>query len=268
MHVVLRSIAANVLERRYPMLARTSALGIACLAVLLWRPLPVKAQFFGGLSPSGEARSVQVSAVGEVVAEPDYAVLDLAIESRATQLADARRDNDTRAKAVLKAVREFRIESKDVQTSQIRVSIEQETRDNQTVVKYVYRKGFRVVVRDFKGLETVLNSLIDAGINRVDQVQFDTTRRAALEAEAREKAVQAVGAKARAVARSFGQSLGQPLSILLDESPDAFRGGLGGSLPEHDPTIAGGQLHIRISASVIYGLLDDKRDAKVKAGGR
>ena len=243
------------------MFGRTSALGIVCLAAFLVEPLPIQAQI-------GNERSIQVSATGEVLAEPDYAVLDMGIESRAIHLSEARRDNDKRAKAVLKAVRDFRIDSKDVQTSQIRVSVEQERDEKKIVDTYVYRKGFRVLVRNFKDLENILNGLLDAGINRVDRIEFDTTRKPALEMEAREKAVHAVQAKAHALARSFGESLGQPLSISIDESPDAFRGGLGGGLPERDPTIAGGQLHIRVSASVSYRLTEDKRDTKVNAGNR
>jgi uncharacterized protein YggE len=247
------------------MFARASVLSVACFAVFLAKPYGIHAQPWGPVWGDAGGRTIQVGAVGEVVTEPDFAILDLGIDSRGAQLREARSDNDKRAQAVLKAIRGFRVEPKDVQTSQVHVAIEVEhDREGKASDIYVYRKGFRVVVRDFKNLEAVLNGLLDAGINRVNRVEFDTTRRPALETEAREKAIKAVGAKAQALARSFGQTLGQPLLISVDESPDAFRGGLGGMLPEHDPTIAGGQLYIRVSVSVTYGLVDEKRDSKAK----
>jgi uncharacterized protein YggE len=232
------------------MLARAGFLTIACLAVLAATPAGVHAQFVGPLGGGSDGRTIQVSAIGEVVTEPDYAVLDLGIESRGVALREARSDNDKSAQAVLKTLRQFHIEPKDVQTSQVHVAIEREYAERKTTYVYVYRKGFRVVVRDFNNLEVVFNGLLDAGINRVNRIEFDTTRRPALEAEAREKAIKAVGAKAQTLARSFGETLGQPLFISIDESPDAFRGGLGGMLPEHDPTIAGGQLCVRVCVSV------------------
>jgi uncharacterized protein YggE len=97
---------------------------------------------------------------------------------------------------------------------------------------------------------------------------FDTTRRPALQTEAREKAIKAVKVKAETLARSFGEAIAEPLSISIDDSPDEFHGGMGGMPREHDPTIAGGQLHIRVSVSVTYRLVEKNRDRKAKTDRR
>ena len=162
------------------MLARASVLSVACFAVFLAKPYGIHAQPWGPVWGDAGGRTIQVGAVGEVVTEPDFAILDLGIDSRGV-------DSGRPAVTMTRECKWFSRRSgpsawnpKTCKRSQVHVAIEVEhDREGKASDIYVYRKGFRVVVRDFKNLEAVLNGLLDAGINRVNRVEFDTTRRPA-----------------------------------------------------------------------------------------
>jgi uncharacterized protein YggE len=220
-----------------------------------------------------------VTGTGLVSAEPDFAVLDLSVESRARALGEARKDNDQKSASVLKATREFRVDAKDVHTSEISVWIQDKyvKEKEEAIEAYTYRKGFRVVVRDFKSFDQVFNGLLDAGVNRVNQVEFDTTRRKEFEAQAREIAVKSARAKAEATAKTFGQTLGEPLNISVDDAGLGYMaGGVGGYNfniynevpPQRDPTIAGGRIRIEARVTVTYALIDEKGVPKPGASRR
>ena len=79
---------------------------------------------------------------------------------------------------------------------------------------------------DLEQLENLLVSLVDLGVNEIDDVNFQTTRLKELRSDARRKAVDAAAAKAENYCSAAGIKLGRVIHI-EDVNPDAadFLGG-------------------------------------------
>ena len=126
------------------------------------------------------------------------------------------------ARAVAAYLKDSRVN--DVRSS--RVTLEQEyvyTGGERRFVGYVARIGFNVVLHDLDRMEEILAGVVDAGVNAVNSVSFQTAKLKEVRTEAREKAVLAAVEKARVYARSAGVALGAVLHI-EDVNPDVLTG--------------------------------------------
>ncbi|MBT2231637.1 SIMPL domain-containing protein [Nonomuraea sp. NEAU-A123] len=119
---------------------------------------------------------------------------------------------------------------------------------------YKCEASFTIESRNLDGLQQLLIEVVDAGVNRVDEVDFDVHAKGELRAQARRAAVQAARAKALLYAEAAGVGLG-PVLHIQDVDPESvgnerYRGhGAGGATAEED--LAPG--HVVVSAAVVLG---------------
>ncbi|WP_214325213.1 SIMPL domain-containing protein [Nonomuraea sediminis] len=119
---------------------------------------------------------------------------------------------------------------------------------------YKCEASFTIESGNLDGFQQLLIDVVDAGVNRVDEVDFDVRAKGELRAQARRAAVQAARAKALLYAEAAGVQLGAVLHI-QDVDPESlgnerYRGhGTGGATAEED--LAPG--HVVVSAAVVLG---------------
>lgn len=119
---------------------------------------------------------------------------------------------------------------------------------------YKCEASFTIESGNLDGIQQLLIDVVDAGVNRVDEVDFDVHAKGELRAQARRAAVQAARAKALLYAEAAGVQLGSVLHI-QDVDPESvsnerYRGhGTGGASAEED--LAPG--HVVVSAAVVLG---------------
>ena len=159
------------------------------------------------------ARTVSVSGEAEVKVVPDEVVVTLGIESSAKKLADARKDNDERVKAVFAVVRANGVDDKHVQTDHISIEPHYPDYGSSRTLEYVVRKTVVITLRELSRFEGLLGAALDAGANYVHGVDFQTTRLREHRDHARAQAVKAATEKATALARELGMKVGRPRSI-------------------------------------------------------
>jgi uncharacterized protein YggE len=70
-----------------------------------------------------------------------------------------------------------------------------------------------ITVRDLAKLDTLLESLIKAGGNRIDSIGYETSDLRKYRDQARDMAVKAAREKAGALAKALGQDIGRAQSI-------------------------------------------------------
>lgn len=203
--------------------------------------------------------SITVTGSGRVSAAPDVAHVSAGVVSEAPRAADAMRQTSAAMQKVLAALDAAGIERKRVQTSRFDVSpVYADTpgrmRGTPEIAGYRASNTLRVEVRGVDGVGSVLDALVAAGANEIGGVSFSIAEPAALEDEARKKAVADARRKAELYAQATGVTLGRVLWV--DESGGSGPGPVAYARMEAAAAapIAPGELDLAVSVVVTWSL--------------
>jgi uncharacterized protein YggE len=121
---------------------------------------------------------------------------------------------------------------------------------------YVVDNTVLVTVRDLDTLGDLLDTVVAAGANTVNSIQFDVADKSAALSEARADAVKDAEAQAKELADAAGVELGEVQSIgYYDNSSSpvyAGKGGGGGAVMEAAVPIQPGQLTFTVNVNMTY----------------
>jgi uncharacterized protein len=174
------------------------------------------APFAAAVAEDARPRTVNVSGMGEVAAEPDLARIVLGVEARKPTLAEARTEVNDTVERVLKLTRDLRIDPKHVNATRVQVQPEYNwnPKDRKRVLLgYVVRRQVQVELRDLEQLGALLERAVDAGVNQMGDPALDSSRRKELEREAMSRAVKDARLNAEALAGAAGVRLGPVRSL-------------------------------------------------------
>ena len=162
---------------------------------------------------SGRSETIHITGDAEIKAPPDRAVISLGVEVHSKVLADARRENDQRLRAVRAAASRLGVAEKDIQTDFVQLGIQYQG-DGITPQYYYTRKSIVLTLQDINRMEQVIAAAVDAGATHIHGVQFETTKLREHRDRARALAVKAATEKAHDMASAAGlKVVGGPLSI-------------------------------------------------------
>jgi uncharacterized protein YggE len=163
-------------------------------------------------------RSISVSGNAQVYVAPDIVQFLLAVETSDKTIAKAKATNDERVKQTLATAAKLGIDAKDTQTD--RVTIEPYWDNSPSYGKpraqpdgYTVKRSIALKLRDVKRFEEVLTAVLDAGTNRVEGIDFQTSELRKNRDNARTMAILAAKEKAGALASQLGMKIGKPSSI-------------------------------------------------------
>ena len=189
------------------------ALGVALGALAL-------AAVFSGsssLQAAGESpapRLITVTGDADVLVTPDEVNLVLGVENGDRDLAQAKKQNDSRVARVISTLKNLGVEAKYIQTEQIRIEPRYTDAYSRTDVSgYVVRKTIVVTLKDIAKFEELQSAVLDAGATNVYNIQFRTTELRKYRDQARELALRAAQEKAAAMTKTLGQKAGKPQSV-------------------------------------------------------
>jgi uncharacterized protein len=204
---------------------RLMGIGIAAAVVLVFSGF-VLLQRGDAQSPEPEQllnvlleRSVTVTAVGQVRAQPDQAIVRLGVETEAETAGQALSRNNQQMNALLESLRAAGIPSQDVQTQTIRLSprfeeVEPtEGEPTRGIVGYRAVNVVEVRSRDLQDLGEVIDTAVEAGGNVVEGIRFEVSNRSRLLDQARDAAMAEARRKAEQLANAAGVSIDQVLTI-------------------------------------------------------
>jgi uncharacterized protein len=165
-----------------------------------------------------EERWISVVATGEETIAPDTAVVSLTVSGSGKDLAKTRDEVNRRSSSVLAKLREIGIADGDVQAPDSVIHPEYDYSKGQRLIGYRVARHVTVRVRELARLGEVLDGVVAAGANEVQGTHMTASDPSAAEHEALAKAVTAARAKADAIARAAGATLGA--LARLEEEPD------------------------------------------------
>jgi uncharacterized protein YggE len=196
---------------------------------------------------------------GKVSARPDMAQIQVGVITEAPSAAKALKDNND-AMAKLFAVVDGRgIDRKDVQTSSFSVVPQykrgQHGEQLPEIVGYRVSNAVRVKVRKLDTLGSVLDEVVQQGVNQVQGISFSVAEPTPLLDEARRKAMADARRKAELYAKEAGVEVGGVL--LIQEQTPHLPGPLVLGLARAEAVsvpIAEGELDIGATITVTYAI--------------
>ena len=207
-------------------------------------------------------RTLSVSGTGQANLAPDIAYIYVGVHTENPTAAQAVSDNTTQTEKVIKAIKDFGIDEKDIRTTNFSI-YPQDKYDPQSGTPtgektYVVDNTVYVTVRKLDQLGDLLDTVVGAGANTVNSVQFDVADKAEALKQARADAVKDAEAQAKSLAEAAGLSLGDIQSIgFFDNSQPVFDGkGGGGMAVAQDAAvpIQPGQLTFTVTVNISYAL--------------
>jgi uncharacterized protein YggE len=206
-------------------------------------------------------RTLSVSGNGQAFLDPDIAYIYVGVHTEKATAAEAVAENNTQTQEVIDALKKAGIAEKDIRTANFS-SYPQDKFDPQSGAPtgtkvYVVDNTVNVTIRKLDQLGDLLDTVVKAGANAVNSVQFDVVNKADALKQARAEAVKNAEAQAKELADAAGLSLGPIQSIsFIDNQPIVFDGkGSGGMAPvAASVPIQTGQLSFTVTVNVTYAL--------------
>lgn len=172
---------------------------------------------------TGRAQQVQmyddrpkITVTGEAVVKvkPDKIVITFGIETWDNDISVAKqKNNDILSKTVV-YLKECGIVEKEMQTDHL--SIQPRWKDSyqkKDFLGYFVRNTLVVTLDDTRKVEDVVTKALNAGVNYIHGVDFQTSEFKRYREQARELALKAAKEKAEKMAAVLGQSIGAPIQI-------------------------------------------------------
>jgi uncharacterized protein YggE len=237
------------MKTKFIILAAVSVLGIALAAC---GPSSVTVQSQPSL------RTITVSGTGLITMTPDIAYIYIGVRSQDASASVATTDNNTRALAVIEAIKAAGVAEKDIQTTNFSIYPQQQydNNGNMTGIVYVVENTVYATVRDLVKIGSLLDASVRAGANSINSISFDLADKTAALSQARSAAVAEARKQADELTNATGVTLGAVQTIsYYDSTPpialqysraDMAVGG-GGSVP-----VQTGSMQISTTVSIVY----------------
>ena len=164
-------------------------------------------------------RVVRVTGTSDVRVVPDRAVIEIGVEKQDASATVAKRAADDAARCILADLRANGIGEKDMQTTFLSLQPQFNYRKGMKISYFVASQTLTITLRDLSRLDVIVESLIKAGGNRIDSIEYETSDMRKYRDQARDLAVKAAREKAQALAHALGQEIGKAYSI--DEVPES-----------------------------------------------
>jgi len=215
-----------------------------------------------------ERLTVSVTGYGQTEGTPDLANAQLGVSIVDPDIGKAINEANAAIERITNAVVAQGVSSNDVKTSHYSVRSE-DVYDPQTGMptgetRYRVDINLAITVREVHRMGELIAVGLDAGATNISGVNFTIDDTAALEAEARGKAIADVRDRAEKLAQGLGMTLGNPISVGEGSAGalgpiysyglkgDLGGGGVGAGVPS---IISPGQTTIGVQVTIIYELL-------------
>ena len=161
---------------------------------------------------------VNVSGEGKIKVIPDQASISISIETKGTKAADVKKENDVKMDAIIKYIKKAAIAKEDFQTQ--RVSLNPNYDYEKKKHNYIATQSLQILLKDLSKYDELMEGLVNEGINRIDNVEFKSSKLAQYQSEARKLATKDAKAKAEDFVFALGQKVGK--AILISDNSQTY----------------------------------------------
>lgn len=162
---------------------------------------------------------IAISGEGKVKVTPDIAIITLGVQNSGKEAKEVKIQNDVVIDKVLKYIKKFNIPASDYQTTQVSLNKNYDYEKK----KYTYEANqtITITLKDLSKYDLLMMDVMETGINKIDGVEFKSSKIEQFETEARKKAL--LNAKKKAedyLSVLQGQKLGK--AILISDNSSTY----------------------------------------------
>jgi len=208
--------------------------------------------------------SFTVSGTGKVTVVPDTGIVDLGITINKPSVKDAQNEANTVIKNITQALKNLKIDEKDIKTSNYSVYPQYDYQPGSVnrITGYQVTASLVVAVRDINKINDVIDQATAKGANTVGGIQLtvDEDQQKKLLQQARQEAVKEAKEKAESLAKAAGITLGKIINVVEESNnfprpvmyaaKEAMLGGGGGDVAQTQ--IQPGSTDITTSVTLFY----------------
>ncbi len=205
-----------------------------------------------------EKRTLSVNGTGRIFLSPDIGYIAIGVHTENDDAAEAVDDNNAQSQRVAAALDGYNIPPEDIQTQNFSIYPQQQYNNDgePTGTTYIVDNTVFVTIRDLDQIGEILNSVIDAGANSINNIQFDIADKDTAMTEARQAAIDNAESQAIALAEAAGVTLGeiQNINSFSPGYPVPFMDGRGGGMMavESAVPVSPGQMTITAEVNIVY----------------
>ncbi len=211
------------------------------------------------LDTAATTNTISFTGEGKVSVKPDIAKVNFAIVTQALTSKEAQNANSPKSKAVTDFLKRQGVEEKDIKTSAYNISPQYNyPRSGTPEIKgYQVSQSFEVKIRNLDKTNTILDGLVSAGANNINNLGFSTDNPDKIQAEARAKAIADAKQKAHDLEKQLGVSLGKIVNFSENTGGYPYpvpmyakdMDGMGGGVVPEIPT---GENEIKVNITITY----------------
>jgi uncharacterized protein YggE len=212
------------------------------------------------LDTATTSNTVTFSGQGKVLAKPDVAVVNVSILTEALTSKKAQDDATAKSKAVTEFLTKQNVEEKDIKTTGYNIypQYTYPPYGRATINGYQVNHTIEVKIRDLTKVSSILDGVVTAGANQVNQLTFQVDDPDKLKAEARARAIAEAKVKAKELQKQLGIKLGRIVNFSENGNGEILpmydyaygRGGMGGG--SSGPAVSTGENEISVNVSLTY----------------
>lgn len=167
-------------------------------------------------APADLQPAITVMGTGEVLEKPNMARVSIGVVTQLETASASLRQNSEAVEKVVATLKEFKIAENDIQTSNFSIGPQYDYNHSgqpPRLVGYRVTNQVRIAVRRIEDLGALLDELVSAGSNQINDVRFDIDEVSAHEDTARRMAMSDARRKATLYAQEAGVELGSVLKV-------------------------------------------------------
>lgn len=200
---------------------------------------------------------INVSGEGKVKVIPDQVSISISIETKGTKAVEVKTENDKKMDAIIKFVRKSNIAKEDFQTQ--RVSLNPNYDYDKKKHNYIATQSLQILLKDLSKYDVLMEGLVDEGVNRIDNVEFKSSKLSQFQSDARKLAIKDAKGKAEDYVSVLNQKVGK--AILISDNSQvyapqprmyAMKAMMDASAEAPRETLAVGEIEITANVSVSF----------------
>jgi len=208
-----------------------------------------------------QIRTISVSGTGKAVLTPDIAYVNIGVQTEGKEAAEAVQKNNKLTQQVIDALTKLGVAEKDIQTTNFNIypRVQYDNNGKPTgEITYQVNNSIYVTVRDLDQIGTLLDTVVKAGANTINGIQFDVSDKTEALSIARKNAVNNAKEIAEELTQAAGVSLGPVQTIVYASGMPPVPVYKSGRMDTEmavgasNVPISPGEMVINVSVSVVY----------------